>query len=387
MAWPSSLGSLLARSDSRAALALRWGLHGLRASLQAALQEVSDDPGGEDLRGLLAELTPLLDGAGTFSAPAELPPAAEDVAGREIMPPSGVATPRLLPLARAVAADPRLREWLHKRPLREDSDEEIWNDIQLLLLRVPPALADEWQRRCLSHAEKAGALADETHAAVLSLERDERIFPGLTGTVQAQGLRSETGAPLDPRVTTPPEEDLRFLAGVASAWLWFIEQDPQLHHCLAGVFRFGLAALAGEQRERYVAELLRRWDRVCAGAQTPSSRQGWKDRLKEHLDLDEALHSLVHTPPADPRSWWGQLCIEARDSLLRERDRAAQAGCPAHLQLLGGSFADINRLAPDSLQVDFGVPGEVAACLRVWARIDGEELKGRVLYRPPREEA
>ena len=46
-----------------------------------------------------------------------------------------------------------------------------------------------------------------------------------------------------------------------------------------------------------------------------------------------------------------------------------------------------SRLAPDSLQVDFGVPGEVAACLRVWARIDGEEIKGRVLYRPPREEA
>jgi hypothetical protein len=57
-----------------------------------------------------------------------------------------------------------------------------------------------------------------------------------------------------------------------------------------------------------------------------------------------------------------------------------------HLQQLGGSFADINRLAPDSLQVDFGVPGEVCACLRVWARIDGEEFKGRVLYRSPREQ-
>jgi hypothetical protein len=68
------------------------------------------------------------------------------------------------------------------------------------------------------------------------------------------------------------------------------------------------------------------------------------------------------------------------------RDRAAAAGCHVHLQVLGGSFADINRLAPDSLEVDYGVPGEVAACLRVWARIDGEELKGRVLYRPPREE-
>jgi hypothetical protein len=57
-----------------------------------------------------------------------------------------------------------------------------------------------------------------------------------------------------------------------------------------------------------------------------------------------------------------------------------------HLQVLGGSFAEINHLAQDSLQVDFGVPGEVAVCLRVWARIGGEEIKGRVLYRSPREE-
>jgi hypothetical protein len=381
MAWPSPLGSLLARPSSRASQALRWGLLGLRASLQAVLQEVPDDPGGEDLRGLLAELTPLLDGPGTFSSPAELLPAASQEGS------AGAAGPRLLPLARAVVADPRLRDWLQNRGLREDRDEEIWNDIQHLLLRVPPGLAEEWRRCCLSHAEKAGAQPDETQAVVLSLERDERIYPGLTGAVEARGLRSEAGAPLDARVTPPPDEDLRVLAGVISAWLWFIDQDTQLHHCLAGVFRFGLAALVGEQRERYVAELLRRWDRVRVEAQHPDSRQSWKDRLKAHLDLDEALHSLVHQPPADPRSWWGQLCSEARDTLLRERDRAVQAGCPVHIQLLGGSFADINRLAPDSLQVDFGVPGEVAACLRVWARIDGEELKGRVLYRPPREEA
>jgi hypothetical protein len=35
------------------------------------------------------------------------------------------------------------------------------------------------------------------------------------------------------------------------------------------------------------------------------------------------------------------------------------------LTRLGGNFAVINRLAPDSLQVDFGVPGEVSGCLRI----------------------
>jgi hypothetical protein len=73
--------------------------------------------------------------------------------------------------------------------------------------------------------------------------------------------------------------------------------------------------------------------------------------------------------------------------LFQARDRAIRAGCNVHLQLLGGTFAEVNRLAPDSLQVDFGIPGEVVSCLRVWARIDGEELKGRVLYRSPGEES
>jgi hypothetical protein len=154
-----------------------------------------------------------------------------------------------------------------------------------------------------------------------------------------------------------------------------------LHHCLKNVFRFGISPLTGDQRERYVAELLRLWERVRAGA----SRQGLKDRMKERLDLDEALHSLVYQPPAAPDSWWARLQSQARDTLFQARDRAAVAGCPVQLQLLGGSFADINRLAPESLQVDYGVPGEVSACLRVWVRVDGEELKGRVLYRSPEE--
>src|SRR5262249_59011457 len=122
-----------------------------------------------------------------------------------------------------------------------------------------------------------------------------------------------------------------------------------------------------------------------AGQSGSPSRHDLKMRLKERLDLDEALHSLVYQPRAAPDSWWDRLQSQARETLLRARDLAVQAGCPLHLQLLAGSFADLNQLAPDSLQVDFGVPGEVSVCLRVWARLDGEDLKGRVLYRSPQE--
>jgi hypothetical protein len=376
---------LLALPDGRAAQALRWGLHGLRASLQAALEEAPDDPGGAELRGLLGELDSLLErvrAAPSLVLPPDGPPDTRQVRmGPEDKPPSG--SRRLLPLARAVAADPRLRDEVDRSPIREGSDDDIWNDVQRLLLRVTPGLAEEWGRRSLEEAGRTGGRADEPHAAVVPLGRDEVVYPGLGGGVRAAGLRSAAGAALDPRITAPADGSLRPLAEITTTCLWFIEHDPHLCHCLKNVFRFGVSPLTGDQRERYVAELLRLWERVRAGTTGP----GWKERLKARLDLDEALHSLVYLPPAAPDSWWGQLQSEARDTLFLARDQAVQAGGPVHLQLLGGSYADINRLAPDSLQIDYGVPGEVSACLRVWARVDGEELKGRVLYRSPQEGA
>jgi hypothetical protein len=405
MSWPDQLGLLLARSDSRAAQALRWGLRGLRAALQAALADVPDDPGGAELRGVLAELDALLEPAGSEVAAvsraaasgvglgsADLPcqtdsqagpslPVDREAVGHVSNVPSPSTAPRLLPLATAVAADPHLAEMLRGTPLRTRSDEEIWNDVQRLLLRAPPDLAEAWRRRSLTLASGLGARADVSRVESLPLGRDEVIYPGLTGTVEATGLRSASCAALDPRVAASPDADLRFLAGVTSTWLWFIDHDPRLHHCLSGVFRFGVPPLSGDQRTRYQAELLRLQERVRVAESKGSAQE-----LKERLDLDEALHSLVYQPPAHASSWWGQLREQARATLFEARDRAVQAGCHVHLQLLGGNFADVNRLAPNSLEVDYGVPGEVVVCLRVWARIDGEELKGRVLYRPPREE-
>ncbi len=271
MPWPEAIVRLLGAADSRAALAVRWGLCGLRASLRAALDEAPGDPGGADLRALLDELDPLVERPAASPGP--------------VLPPD------------------------------------------------------------------------------------------------------DAGDATDPRVSPPADDDLLPLADVASACLRLAEHDRRLCHCLRGVFRFGVTPLAGEQRERYTAELLRLWDRLRTAVPPAAGKQGWKDCLKAGLDFDEAVHSLVYQPPAAPdpalSRWQGQ----SRQVLGRLRDRAVTAGCPAHLQTLGGGFAEISQLAPDSLQVDFGVPGEVSVCLRVWARLDGEELKGRVLYRSPQEGA
>jgi hypothetical protein len=377
MPWPEQIELLLGTPDSKASQALRWGLRGLRASLQAALEDGPDSAGSEELRRLLTELDCVLRGAWPPFSPT-LP---LDTPGSTLPDDRSTDSPRLLPLARAIAADPRFRVEVERAPIRNSSDDEIWNDVQCLLLHVAPNVADEWRRRSLKYAEESGGHADEAQAAILPLARDEVIYPGLGGGIRAVGLRSSLAAALDPRMTAPQDADLRTLAGVVSSALWFIEHDPHLCHCLQSMFRFGVSPLASEQRERYAAELLRFWERTNVPRQEP------KARLKNLLDLDEAIHSLVYQPPAAPDSWWSRLQGQSRDGLFQARDRAVQAGCAVHLQLLGGSFAAINRLAPDSLQVDFGEPGEVSACLRVWARIDGEQSKGRVLYRSPQEEA
>jgi hypothetical protein len=381
------LVALLALPESRASQALRWGLSGLRGSLQAALNEASNDAGLEPLRALLAELEPLLAPCVSVSPSAPRPQVRENETPVELPAASADVGSRLLPLARAVAAEVRFRAALERSPIRTDTDADIWNAVQRLLLRTSTAVAEEWRNRSQIVAQRAGSWLDETDATTVPLSREESIYPGLAGTIQTSGLRSATTAPLDTRVRPVADSGLRFLAGVVSTCLWFIEHDPNLCHCLKSVFRFGVTGLAGDQRERYVSELLRLWDRVCAAAPDPSSahRQQLKELLKAVLDLDEALQSLMYLPPAAPDSWWGRLHSDSRQAVFQVRDRAIQAGTTAHLQLLGGSFADVNRLAPDSLQVDFGIPGEVAICQRLWARIDGEEIPGRVLYRSPEE--
>src|SRR5262249_28613327 len=96
MPWPEPLGRLLARTDSRAARALRWGLHGLGAALRAALDEAPDAPGGAALRELLGELDPLVERADVSAGPVLPPDSATDGIDQRVSPP---ADGDLLPLA------------------------------------------------------------------------------------------------------------------------------------------------------------------------------------------------------------------------------------------------------------------------------------------------
>src|SRR5262249_49988592 len=247
MPWPEAIASLLARPDSRPAQALRWGLHGLRASLRAALEEGAADPGAEDLRALLAELAPLVDRGATLPG----------------------AT---LPLDSATA---------------------------------PPGQAPPGQ------APPGGPPAG----------RDPRVSPG--------------------------DEGLAPLADAVSAGLWLAEDEPHLCHFLNSVVRFRLPPPRAHHRDPPTAER-----RGLADGATAAGRAGPKERLKAQLDLDEALHSLIHQPPEAAPPWWGRLREQARAALFAARDEAARAGVAGPPQEAGGQFPGVNRRGRGTLHAD-----------------------------------
>jgi hypothetical protein len=365
MNWDEPLRRLLARPAATTGQAVHWGLLGFRACLEAALQAAPDDPGAGDVRLLLEQLAwvqapPAAACATALSAPTTAAPGPATAAGW------------LTALADEVRGHAHLRAVLGEIHLRSGSDADTWADLNHLFLRLPPPQDRQWRDYCVKRAEEVGARI-AAPAITLPLPWTEEVYPALVGTVRAPGLATATAA---------PDDDHHLLAGVVKSCLWFAENDPSLGHALKSVYSFSWKSLRDREQARlYAQELLRRWHRVEAAPAPPPAPQAC-DWLKDRLDLDEAVHSLLHLPPAAPGSWWDRLRNTARLALFRARDRAT--GCTAYFQTLGGNFAAITRLADrESLGVPFGTPGEVVACLRVWARLNTDELKGRVLYRPP----
>jgi hypothetical protein len=297
------------------------------------------------------------------------------------------ALERLSATVREMTSDPAVRAAAGGEPVVETSADEIWGAAQRRLMRVSPELADRWHSRLLQELQASGVTPNTSRSDTVRSSEDRLVYPGLEGELSAFGLRFSTAAPLDPRIVCPGAgPDIELMARLVSMALWFCDHDSELHHCLQTVYRFGIVPVAGEQRDRYTEVLLSRWHRVAKRAAQEGSSTDvllHKQSLIEWIELDEALQSLVYLPPVAASTWWGRLQGESRLALSRARDRAIAQGCQARLQRLAGPFPAISHLTgPDNLEVAHGTPGEVVACLRVFARIDGEELRGRVLYRP-----
>lgn len=298
----------------------------------------------------------------------------------DVLEPVSDGEVKLKGLAEALLTDKELSNYIGQYQFQSSHDANLWNEMQRLLLRVPEKLAHAWREYMLVEVSKLGIRENRQSLLLLPFTRYEYLYPGLIGKVRAAGLCLSDKADFDPRLMVKKQgEELDFLAGVVSTYLKFIELDSSLHHALKSVERFGIKSMSIElEKSKYIAALIDRFRRVQTTAYNPDPLIN----LRARLDLDEAIHSLVYLPPCDRYSWWGKLQQEARRTLDPVVERVRHAGYQVQIRPLWGTYADIFNWSKDDLPLDFGgIPGEVSACLRVYAKINDEILTGRVIFR------
>ncbi|BAY08693.1 hypothetical protein [Calothrix sp. NIES-2098] len=358
------LRQLLEIENSHLAQLLRFSLYGIQASLKQAQTEFPLDPGAELCDEVLQEIHALLQ-----------PISLKSNSNNEL---------KLSRLREEFDADKELKLYLGNSQLQSQTDAELWNEIQRKLLRVPEELATSWRQHSLTIAQEVGAVEDTSNLYPLPFIRDEIVYPGLSGTVEAKGLCLSQKALINSEIIQVSEsKDLNSLAGYLNLCINFIEIEPDLHHALKSVFSFDIVSLHSkpEQQNQYIEALIHRFQRTQKAVENTDELL----TLRTWIDMDEAIHSLVFVPPGDRYSWWGKLQQESRRMLKKFVDRANNAGNDVRIRQLSGLYADICALTKDDLQLDCGGnPGEVLACLRVYARINQEESPGRVIFRSSR---
>ncbi|MEA5570091.1 hypothetical protein [Calothrix sp. UHCC 0171] len=412
-----NLHKLLALEDSRLAWVLRLGLQGLRTQLQQALQSIdAAELGTVVCAELIAELDLLLL---TENLSANLPSASAsnyldekscieeindidtpntiDTATQDYLNWEDALEPiteassenihleitkqfKLQNIIAALQADKELLQYIGEYEFYSDRDGDLWNEIQRLLLRIPEKQAQIWRDRTLKFATDVGATEEKDLYRQIPFNRSEIMYPGLAGSINSNGLCLSDHIPISSQlVTEDTTAEIEFLAGIVSTWIKLIHLDPLLHHALKSVDRFGVRSLQSDsERSKYATALLERFRRV----QITTKNADPIATLRARLDLDEAIHSLVYLPPCDRYSWWGKLQQETRRTLDTVVDRVRNAGYQIQIRPLWGTYADIYTYSKDDLLLNIGgIPGEVSACLRVYAKINDEVLPGRVLFR------
>ncbi|KST69023.1 hypothetical protein [Mastigocoleus testarum] len=411
------LSKLLATSDSDLAWVLRLGLHGLRTQLLVALETSANDSGRESCEELLKEIDVLLKSNIPPSKISPTLPMENNSPWEDILEPIPAAQPekssqinteiqlqsekiqpgiikpetieleelkleklKLEKIAHSLICDRDISNYIGEYQICSDNDAQLWDEIQYLLLRVPEKIASIRQKKILKLVGEIGVIENKQNLKQLPFIRTEYLYPGLTGSVNAQGLLLSDQIDFDPRLKLVNSDvENVFLGKLVSICLKFIDTDPCLHHALKSVDRFGVRSLQSEsEKSKYIATLIERFQRV----QLSSDKRDSITALRAKLDLDEAIHSLVYLPPVERYSWWGKLQQEARRTLDMVVAKAREAGNQVQIRPLWGTYADIYTYSKDDLRLETGgIPGEVSACLRVYAKINDEILPGRVLFR------
>jgi hypothetical protein len=368
-----NLHKLLTIENSELAKILRFNLYGLAATLTKANQEYPFDAGCQVCEELLQELHQLLE-------PSSSDPRLIKEVG-DLKQPELTNKLKLLKLKEIFNNNSELNSYLGNSHIQGQTDTEIWNEIHRKLLRVPEDVATSWRHKALELAQEVGAVVDNINLDELPFVRDEIIYPGLSGTVQAKGLCLSQTALINSEISqTHLSANLYLIAGFLLLYIKFIEIDPDLYHALKSVFSFDIVSLSAklEQRHQYIDALSDRFHRI----QRIDENTDTVLNLCAWIDIDEAIHSLVFIPPAERYSWWGKLQKESRHLLKKAADKAVKAGNEVRLKQLSGLYADVCEFSKDDLQLDCGGnPGEVLTCLRVYAKINQQQYPGRVIFR------
>lgn len=359
---------LLHTHASTLALLLRYQLVGLRTSLAKALAEHPDDAGVAHCRGLLAELDGLLDscserGAGIAMPTAELP--------GPVHQPDALADV-LVELARRPAAP----AWLGGLG-PEISTVQLWRRLYLASLRLPPVHAQEWRTVLADAVAELGLKTDDCWRTIPAVGDDTVLIPPVAGQ---PGWRTSAHAPvaadIAERLQIDPADssgsDRWTLATLATSVVGLAEVDDDLWLGLESVLYRGLGHLDDSTRPMYRRDLL---DRLSAYAnEAPESMASFGALLL----VDEALNSIVHRPVAAPGSWWARLGERSRSVVFRAQQRHSAVS----VQLLARQYREVKTMTDgnDVRVDDAGGTGNVLACLRLWARVEGRELPGRVMY-------
>lgn len=285
--------------------------------------------------------------------------------------------------------DKDLIKYLGDFQLDSKTDSDLWNEIQHKLLRLPKGIAKSWKERILEIVQKDQAEIDISNIVQLCFNDNEDIYPGLKGTVQAQGLslskskNALLNLPFLPRDKYENlSDDLKLLACLVSICIFFIDTEPDLHHALETVYKFNVIHLPSnpEECKKYIEALTERFQRTLKAEESGDSLAV----LKAWISVDEAIHSLVFVPPADNDSWWGELKKQSRRILTEKVKKAKEKGYDVRIRELSGVYADIHKFSSKDYNLPLkvgGIPGEVQACLRVYARINNEVFPGRVIFR------
>lgn len=256
---------------------------------------------------------------------------------------------------------------------------ELWARLNLWFLRLPQGAARSGREAALDAASAAGIEPAPERVHRLPGLRDELVYPGLRGGLEADGLSLQVDAPLDARLEpsilhSQGPGEIRDVAKCVSQSLYLLQRDESLHHALAEINRFSVAPLA-RQQDVYAAVLIRRFSTYARATDAEA-------RLRALIEVDEAIHCLIHDPLEAPGSWWEKLRKASRRLLFINVDKAVATGVRAFVQELSGAYANVHAASRDNLERDQGgSPGEVLVCLRVFAEVGGTALPGRVLYR------